>query len=94
MRLLRSALKFLLLATGEAVVYPRFALCSEWDSCAPHAVLQGAGGDIFEWKAEASTGEPGEPLRYCKDSVLNPFFVAVGALRGSKAPPLPREKTE
>ncbi|PHJ21373.1 3 (2) -bisphosphate nucleotidase [Cystoisospora suis] len=74
-----SSLKILMLAANEAELYPRFSLCSEWDTCAAHAVLKFAGGEIYPVRtspggAEVST----EPLRYRKQSLLNPSFVAIG----------------
>ena len=64
-----SALKFCWLAEGRADFYPRFAPCSEWDTAAGQALLEGAGGSIRDLA--------GLPLRYnSKDSLLNPFFIA------------------
>jgi 3'-phosphoadenosine 5'-phosphosulfate (PAPS) 3'-phosphatase len=39
-----SSLKFCLVATGEADLYPRLGRTMEWDTAAGHAVLRGAGG--------------------------------------------------
>ena len=39
-----SSLKFCLVATGEADLYPRLGRTMEWDTAAGHAVLPGAGG--------------------------------------------------
>lgn len=66
-----SALKICLVAEGEADVYPRLGPTSEWDIAAAQSVLQGAGGRL--------TTARGEPLRYNKENVLNPWFVAAGA---------------
>ena len=65
-----SALKICLVAAGEADVYPRLGPTSEWDIAAAHAVLQAAGGRM--------TTARGEPLRYNKENILNPWFVAAG----------------
>ncbi len=66
-----SSLKICAIAEGLADWYPRLALTSEWDTAAAHAVLCGAGGAILT--------EELQPLRYNqKDSLLNPFFHAVG----------------
>ncbi|MGA8261686.1 MAG: 3'(2'),5'-bisphosphate nucleotidase CysQ [Arenicellales bacterium] len=67
---LGSALKICLVAEGEADVYPRLGPTSEWDIAAAHAVLQAAGGRM--------TTARGEPLRYNKENILNPWFVAAG----------------
>ncbi|MDD9891311.1 MAG: 3'(2'),5'-bisphosphate nucleotidase CysQ [Gammaproteobacteria bacterium] len=65
-----SSLKICLLAEGKADVYPRLAPTSEWDTAAAHAVLNAAGGEIYD------TGF--EILRYNqKESLLNPHFIAV-----------------
>jgi len=66
-----SSLKICALAEGTADWYPRLALTSEWDTAAAHAVLAAAGGKIID--------EQLLPLTYNqKDSLLNPFFHAVG----------------
>jgi 3'(2'), 5'-bisphosphate nucleotidase len=65
-----SSLKICRIAEGVADVYPRFGPTSEWDTAAGHAVLLGAGGRIETLD--------GQPLRYGKDSILNPDFVAWG----------------
>src|SRR5262245_1210033 len=41
-----SSLKFCLLASGEADLYPRFGRTMEWDTAAGHAVLAAAGGHV------------------------------------------------
>lgn len=66
-----SSLKFLLLATGEAHIYPRLAPTMEWDTAAAQAVLEGVGGKVVVAGTE-------EPLRYNKENLLNPHFVAYG----------------
>ncbi|PFH35907.1 3'(2'),5'-bisphosphate nucleotidase [Besnoitia besnoiti] len=73
-----SSLKILMLADGQADLYPRFALCSEWDTCAAHAVLLFAGGEIYQVQKDANGMYVSrETLRYHKESLLNPFFVAL-----------------
>ena len=64
-----SSLKFCLVATGEADVYPRVGRTMEWDTAAGHAVLVGAGGDVVRF-------DDHQPLRYGKDGFANPFFIA------------------
>jgi 3'(2'), 5'-bisphosphate nucleotidase len=64
-------LKFCKIACGEIDLYPRFGPTSEWDTAAAQAVLEAAGGGVFTLD--------GKPLRYNhKESLLNPYFVAVG----------------
>lgn len=65
-----SALKICLVAEGEADVYPRLGLTSEWDIAAAHCVLDAAGGRM--------TDARGEPIQYNKENILNPWFVAIG----------------
>lgn len=66
-----SSLKFCLVATGRADLYPRFGRTMEWDTAAGHAVLLAAGGDVE--MAE------GGPLTYGKPDFANPYFIARGA---------------
>lgn len=66
-----SSLKICALAEGSADWYPRLALTSEWDTAAAHAVLSAAGGCILDDQLQ--------PLTYnSKESLLNPYFHAVG----------------
>jgi 3'(2'), 5'-bisphosphate nucleotidase len=67
-----SSLKFCLVATGEADLYPRHGRTMEWDTAAGQAVLEGAGGSV------KTLG--GEPLLYGKTEAgfANPYFVARG----------------
>lgn len=65
-----SALKFGLLAEGQADVYPRFGRTMEWDTAAGHAVLRAAGGRLLTLD--------GTELRYGKAGFENPAFVAWG----------------
>ncbi len=64
-----SSLKFCLVATGEADLYPRIGRTMEWDTAAGHAVLAGAGGDVVRFDDHS-------PLRYGKPDYANPFFIA------------------
>ena len=64
-----SSLKFCLVATGEADLYPRLGRTMEWDTAAGHAVLAGAGGEVVRFDDHA-------PLRYGKQGFANPFFIA------------------
>jgi 3'(2'), 5'-bisphosphate nucleotidase len=64
-----SSLKFCLVATGEADLYPRVGRTMEWDTAAGHAVLSGAGGHVVRFDDHA-------PLIYGKQGYANPFFIA------------------
>ena len=63
-----SSLKFCRIAEAAADVYPRLGPTCEWDTAAAQAVLEGAGGYVFDTE--------GQPLRYGKAEVLNPSFIA------------------
>jgi len=64
-----SSLKFSLVASGKADLYPRFGPTSEWDTAAGQAVLEAAGGHV--------TRLDGHRLRYnCRESVINGDFLA------------------
>lgn len=64
-----SSLKFCLVATGEADLYPRLGRTMEWDTAAGHAVLAGAGGSVVRF-------DDLTPLTYGKEGFANPFFIA------------------
>lgn len=64
-----SSLKFCLVATGEADLYPRLGRTMEWDTAAGDAVLRGAGGQVVRFDTH-------EPLPYGKPGWDNPFFIA------------------
>jgi 3'(2'), 5'-bisphosphate nucleotidase len=67
-----SSLKICLVAEGEADIYPRLGLTSEWDTAAAHCVVEEAGGEL-------KNAETLERLKYnTKDSLLNPFFLVIG----------------
>jgi 3'(2'), 5'-bisphosphate nucleotidase len=73
LRSVGSALKLCLLAEGQADLYPRLAPTAEWDTAAAQAVLEAAGGAVFQLN--------GLPLTYNKPDILNPNFVAVADAR-------------
>lgn len=64
-----SSLKFCLVATGEADLYPRLGRTMEWDTAAGHAVLAAAGGHVVRFDDHA-------PLTYGKPGFGNPHFIA------------------
>jgi 3'(2'), 5'-bisphosphate nucleotidase len=66
-----SSLKLCLIAAGEADIYPRLGLTSEWDTAAAQAVVEAAGGQVIDLS--------GQRLLYnTKAEVLNPFFIVLG----------------
>ncbi|WP_043920160.1 3'(2'),5'-bisphosphate nucleotidase CysQ [Jannaschia aquimarina] len=64
-----SSLKFCLVATGEADLYPRLGPTMEWDTAAGDAVLRAAGGAVVR-------ADDLSPLRYGKAGFRNPHFIA------------------
>jgi 3'(2'), 5'-bisphosphate nucleotidase len=66
-----SSLKFCLVAEGNADLYPRMGLTSEWDTAAAQVVVEAAGGQVLNLE--------GLPLTYGKRDVLNPFFIVSGS---------------
>jgi len=66
-----SSLKMCLIAEGLADIYIRLGPTSEWDTAAGQAILNSAGGEIYDIKSNI--------LKYnTKDSLLNPEFYAIG----------------
>jgi len=66
-----SALKFCRVAEGSADCYPRLSPTSEWDTAAGQAIVEAAGGAVFDIS--------GKVLSYNqRDSLLNPQFIVVG----------------
>jgi 3'(2'), 5'-bisphosphate nucleotidase len=65
-----SALKFCRVAEGLADFYPRLGRTMEWDTAAPQAVVEAAGGAVLTLD--------GLPLRYGKAKFENPNFMCWG----------------
>ena len=65
-----SSLKFCLVASGEADVYPRFGPTMEWDTAAGDAVLRYAGGRVEYLN--------GSKFTYGKKNFKNTPFIAKG----------------
>jgi 3'(2'), 5'-bisphosphate nucleotidase len=65
-----SAIKFGLVAEGQADLYTRFGRTMEWDTAAGHAIIEAAGGRV-----ETATGGK---LLYGKTNFENPPFIAYG----------------
>lgn len=64
-----SSLKFLLLASGDAEIYPRLAPTMEWDTAAAQIILEEAGGKVIDARTNVK-------LKYNKEILRNPHFVA------------------
>lgn len=65
-----SSLKFCMVAEGIADVYYRHGPTMEWDTAAGQAIVEGAGGQVFQ-------GAGREPFVYNKESLLNGSFLAL-----------------
>ncbi len=65
-----SSLKFLLIASGSADVYPRLGPTMEWDTAAAHSIVKEAGGSVVLEDGET-------PLTYNKENLLNPYFIVL-----------------
>ncbi len=66
---LGSSVKFCILAEGKAHFYPRFAPTYEWDTAAGHAILRATAGTVMDYETK-------DELRYNKETLLNPSFIA------------------
>lgn len=64
-----SSLKFCLVAEGKADIYPRLGPTMEWDTAAAHIIATESGCQVKTLS--------GEPLRYNKEDLRNPYFVVV-----------------
>jgi 3'(2'), 5'-bisphosphate nucleotidase len=65
-----SSLKFMMLADGQADVYPRYAPTMEWDTAAAHAVVNQCGIKVLQSGSD-------QELHYNKENLLNPYFVCL-----------------
>lgn len=66
-----SSMKFVMIAGGEADFYPRLGPTMEWDTAAPHIIVEEAGGKVLDKNTMQS-------LTYNKESLYNPDFVVFG----------------
>lgn len=66
-----SSLKLLMVAEGEADLYPRYAPTMEWDTAAAQIVVEEAGGTVLQ-------KDTTEPVQYNKENLLNPYFLVSG----------------
>ncbi len=66
-----SSLKFCLVASGQADLYPRLGPTMEWDTGAAQAIVEAAGGKVMR--------VDNTPLDYNqRDTLLNPEFLVIG----------------
>jgi 3'(2'), 5'-bisphosphate nucleotidase len=67
-----SSLKFCMVAEGKADIYYRHGPTMEWDTGAGQAILEAAGGKVFQGN------EPKERFNYNKENLLNGSFLCLG----------------
>ena len=73
-----SSMKFCVVASGKADLYPRMGTTMQWDTAAGDAILRAAGGKVVTLD--------GQPFRYGPngeagaDGYRNPWFIAAGGL--------------
>jgi 3'(2'), 5'-bisphosphate nucleotidase len=63
-----AALKFMMVASAQADLYPRLAPTMEWDTAAPQIIVEEAGGTLIDCNT-------GLPMKYNKKSLVNPGFI-------------------
>ena len=63
-----SSLKFCLVASGAANMYPRFAPTMEWDTAAGQAICEAVGLKVIDQTTNS-------PLLYNRENLLNPYFL-------------------
>ena len=65
-----SSLKFCMVAEGKADIYYRHGPTMEWDTAAGQAVVEGAGGEMFQETSD-------RPFTYNKESLRNGSFLVL-----------------
>ncbi len=63
-----SSLKFCLVASGEAQVYPRYAPTMEWDTAAGQAICEAVGLQVIDQSTQ-------KPMVYNRKNLLNSYFL-------------------
>jgi 3'(2'), 5'-bisphosphate nucleotidase len=63
-----SSLKIMAVAEGEAYMYPRLSLTSEWDIAASLPILESAGGKMLCYGNN-------NKMEFNKENILNPYFI-------------------
>jgi len=69
-----SSLKLLMVAEGDADMYPRYAPTMEWDTAAAQIIVEEAGGQVL-------VKDTVNPVSYNKENLLNPFFLVRGKVQ-------------
>jgi len=63
-----SSLKLVMVAEGEADIYPRLSPTMEWDTAAADAVVRESGKMTYQFEEDI-------PMVYNKENLLNPWFI-------------------
>jgi 3'(2'), 5'-bisphosphate nucleotidase len=63
-----SSLKFCMVASGEAHIYPRFAPTMEWDTAAGQAICEAVGLVVIDQETQ-------RPMVYNRENLLNAHFL-------------------
>ena len=73
-----SSLKFCLVATGEADLYPRLGTTMQWDTAAGDAIVRAAGGKVVTLDGKALPYGPSAAAGAA--AFQNPWFVVAGGV--------------
>ncbi len=73
-----SSMKFCVVASGKADLYPRMGTTMQWDTAAGDAILRAAGGTVVTLDGKPLTYGPGEGPG--AEGYRNPWFVAAGSV--------------
>lgn len=63
-----SSLKICLVAENKAHAYPRYAPTMEWDTAAGHAIVKGAGKELYDYETK-------QPMLYNRKELRNNWFL-------------------
>nr|MBS0037443.1 3'(2'),5'-bisphosphate nucleotidase CysQ [Saprospiraceae bacterium] len=69
-----GTVKFLMVARGEAHIYPNNRLINEWDTAAGHLIVEESGGVVLQ-------ADNDQPIKYNKTELRNPPFIVYGDVK-------------
>ena len=69
-----SSIKMCWIAEGRAHEYPRSGRTMEWDTAAGQCIIEESGGSLVNWDTKI-------PLNYNKETVENPWFIAMRSFK-------------
>ena len=73
-----SSMKFCVVASGKADLYPRMGPTMQWDTAAGDAILRAAGGSVVTLDGRPFTYGPKDAAG--ADAYKNPWFIAAGSI--------------